>query len=145
MPRRTTPESTCLKLGARVAALRQQRGLSMKKLAVASQQSPGHLSNIERGLVNVTVGTLVRLAKALKTTPVHILSAAGDSELERFVEELSALPLKAQRKLAAKLSRTLHARPQGASAEKPGPIADVAPEVSARLDRARDDVGTTER
>jgi transcriptional regulator with XRE-family HTH domain len=89
-----------------VRDLRLQRGVSINQLADACEQSKGHLSSFERGLVNVTVGTLFKIARALETTPMHIMCAAGDSEMERRVEELHALPPRAQRKLAAKLSRT---------------------------------------
>jgi transcriptional regulator with XRE-family HTH domain len=89
-----------------VRELRHQRGISINQLADASQESKGHLSSFERGLVNVTVGTLFKLARGLETTPMHIMCAAGDSKLERSVEELHALPLRKQRKLAAKLFGT---------------------------------------
>jgi transcriptional regulator with XRE-family HTH domain len=114
MPRRKISEPTRLRLGGRLRTLREQRGLSMDQLADETQQSKGHISNIERGLVNITVGTLLRMAKALGTTPIYILCAAGDSALERRAEELHALPLEAQREVAAKLAQ------HGRSATRPG-------------------------
>jgi len=80
----------------------------MAKLADSVGLSKGHMSNFERGFVNITVGTLIRIAGALDTTAMHILCGMGDSELEKVAEELHALPWEAQRELVAKV---LRARP----------------------------------
>jgi transcriptional regulator with XRE-family HTH domain len=106
MPRRAVPEPECLKLGARVRELRREQGLSIGALAEAGELSKGHLSNIERGHVNVTVGTVVDIAKTLEVLPLHVL-CFGDSALENVIDELRAMPEKEQRKVLAKLSHTL--------------------------------------
>jgi len=126
VPRRAIPHPGALRLGTRVRDLRRQRGVSISRLADACEQSKGHLSTFERGLVNVTVGTLFKIAQALETTPMHIMCAAGDSDLERSVEELHALSSTARRKLAAKLSRTV--RPPAFDEPASGPDCPSTPE-----------------
>jgi transcriptional regulator with XRE-family HTH domain len=60
---RQTPES--VDVGERLRILREQRGLSQRALAAASDLSPNALSQIERGNVSPSVSTLNRLAAAL--------------------------------------------------------------------------------
>lgn len=125
MPRRTRPDPVCQMLGARVRELRQERGLSLNQLTVACGESQGHLSNIENGLVNVTVGTLVKIANGLGTTP-GVVMCTGNSELEKFVEEFRALPAKVQRRCFTSVSRALGAGLDGASFG-PAPVSAVQP------------------
>ena len=56
-------------VGARVQALREQRGLSMRALAELCDLSPNAISLIERGISSPNVSSLHRLAGALD---VHI-------------------------------------------------------------------------
>jgi transcriptional regulator with XRE-family HTH domain len=137
MPRREVPDPTCLKLGGRLRKVRKQRGLSISQFAEESEQSKGHVCSIEQGLVNVTVGTIVKMAKALKTTPMYLLCAVGNSDLEKAVEALHALPEETQRELAAKVAREAQ-RELGAT------LARTPPEASAVRDRSRDAVDALE-
>jgi transcriptional regulator with XRE-family HTH domain len=84
--------------------MRVERGLSLGHVADAVELSKGHLSSIERGLVNITVGTLERIARALNTTSMHVMCGLGDSPLEAVVEEVHALPWDAKRELIAKVA-----------------------------------------
>lgn len=54
-------------IGERVRALRQERGLGVRELARRVGVTASMLSQIERGGVNPSVGTLFRLAEALDT------------------------------------------------------------------------------
>ncbi|HEY2509963.1 MAG TPA: helix-turn-helix transcriptional regulator [Polyangiaceae bacterium] len=54
------------KLGARLRELRRSRGHTLATAAEASGLHDNHLGHIERGAVNVSVGTLVALAKAYR-------------------------------------------------------------------------------
>jgi transcriptional regulator with XRE-family HTH domain len=56
-------------VGARVLAMRTQRGLSLRALAELCELSPNTISLIERGATSPSVSTLQRLASALG---VHI-------------------------------------------------------------------------
>ena len=77
----TEPRSsaTSIDVGDRLRVLREQKGLSQRALAAASNLSPNALSQIERGNVSPSVSTLNQLADALgvhitaffETTPLH--------------------------------------------------------------------------
>ena len=58
----TTPEKA---IGIRLREFRLARRLSLRALAKEAQTSPGFLSQLERGQVNASVGTLRKLASAL--------------------------------------------------------------------------------
>ena len=52
-------------LGDRIRTLRTKKKLSQEKAAEVAKLSPQHLSDIEHGLTNPTVTTLVGIARAL--------------------------------------------------------------------------------
>ncbi|UQA62800.1 helix-turn-helix domain-containing protein [Polyangium aurulentum] len=86
MPRRKEPHPIAAKLGERIRALRQERGLTLGRLAVTSGVSKGNLSSIERGLVLVTIATLVRIARGLGLAPAHLITFPEDSPLDAPLE-----------------------------------------------------------
>lgn len=53
-----------LKLGKRVAAIRKEKGMNQYDLEAASGKMINTISNIERGLFDVKVTTLLEIAKA---------------------------------------------------------------------------------
>ncbi len=53
------------RLGARLAALRKLNGLTLEQLATRAETTKSYLSKLERGLSSPTIGTLLRLARAL--------------------------------------------------------------------------------
>lgn len=53
-------------VGWNLKKLRQKAELTQVELAVDAQMDPAHVSRIERGRENPTVGVLARLAAALK-------------------------------------------------------------------------------
>ena len=59
-------------LGARIKALRKQRGWSQEQLAERVGISTQYVSNIERGKENPTLDMLLRLAGALKVSPAEM-------------------------------------------------------------------------
>ena len=97
MPRRQTPHPIAAKVGARIRALRQERGLSMSKLGAASRVSKGSLSGIEAGRAVVTIATLARIARGLGVTTAHVLTFPEDSPLEALLEEVGQRPPSAPR------------------------------------------------
>ncbi|NJC73941.1 cupin domain-containing protein [Planosporangium thailandense] len=60
-----TPEES---LGARIREFRLTRRMSLRALATQAQTSPGFLSQLERGQVNASIGTLRKLAEGLGIT-----------------------------------------------------------------------------
>ncbi len=53
-------------MGARIKALREQQGLSQRKLALMIGSNQTHIWQIENGTVNVGLDLLCRLADALE-------------------------------------------------------------------------------
>lgn len=60
-------------VGERVRELRIQSGVSLRQFAAQNDFNPNVLSRIERGDHNITLETLLRLSRALDTTPVELL------------------------------------------------------------------------
>jgi transcriptional regulator with XRE-family HTH domain len=54
-------------LGKCIRSYREQAGLTQEKLAEKSDLTPKYLGEVERGLVNISVDALARIAAALKT------------------------------------------------------------------------------
>lgn len=60
-------------VGGRVRDLRVQSGVSLRQFAAQNGFDPNVISRIERGDHNITLGTLMRLSRALDTTPAELL------------------------------------------------------------------------
>ena len=58
-------KATLKKLGAKIRAARQAAGLSQAQLAEAISMDRENYAKIERASINVTVDTLVRIARGL--------------------------------------------------------------------------------
>ncbi len=63
------------RLGSYIRALRHTRGLTLVKLADATDLSHPFLSQIERGLARPSLASLRRIAVALGTSPLELLAA----------------------------------------------------------------------
>ena len=61
------------KLARRIKALREQRGLSQESLAAKAGVSRGYLARLETGRHDPTVGTVEKLAKALRIKVTDLL------------------------------------------------------------------------
>lgn len=60
-------------LGARVAAFRQLRGMSLRALATAAGVSSSFLSQLENGRTNASVASLRKIGAALGVSPAQLL------------------------------------------------------------------------
>lgn len=58
-------EAFCKALGTQVRKLREEKGISMRNLALHADMEYSQLSKIERGTINTTVSTLYALAEAM--------------------------------------------------------------------------------
>jgi transcriptional regulator with XRE-family HTH domain len=68
------PQDTSLqRFGATLRAYRQQRGLTQRALAARTGIRNRYISDIERGLHNISVGMLLRLAQALDIPAAWLL------------------------------------------------------------------------
>ncbi|RZI59970.1 MAG: XRE family transcriptional regulator [Pseudomonas sp.] len=65
-----------LALGAAIRSTRLEQGLAQEELAFRSQIERSYMSSIERGMQNVGVMTLVRLAKELEISLASLMSKA---------------------------------------------------------------------
>lgn len=74
------------KFGTLVQRLRLQRGLSQEAFAQACGLERAHVGKIERGEVNVTVATTLRLVRGLDLTLADFFSEL-DKELDNTDEE----------------------------------------------------------
>lgn len=65
-------------LGRRVAARRQELGLSRAQLASRAGMAASYIGYLEEHPANVGNGGLMRLADALATTPAVLLGSGGE-------------------------------------------------------------------
>jgi transcriptional regulator with XRE-family HTH domain len=63
---REDPDQIVLEVGRRVAELRRGGGMSQSQLAQKLGITPQSIQNIERGIQNLTLRTMVKLAAALE-------------------------------------------------------------------------------
>jgi transcriptional regulator with XRE-family HTH domain len=72
-------------LGARVRALRRERGLTLKGLGRLAGLSHPFLSQVERGLARPSVGSIERIAAALDVSVAQLWAPARRREAVRVV------------------------------------------------------------
>jgi transcriptional regulator with XRE-family HTH domain len=65
-------------LGEAITLLRAERGLSQEQLADAAHLHLTHIGGMERGTNNPSYETLLKLARALGTTPGALLTTADE-------------------------------------------------------------------
>jgi transcriptional regulator with XRE-family HTH domain len=61
------------KLGKKIRALREKHGLSQEALADLCELNRVHIGSIEHGKINLTLTTLDKVARNLKTTCAALL------------------------------------------------------------------------
>jgi transcriptional regulator with XRE-family HTH domain len=96
----TPPKDVVLskkKLGERLRALREHRGLSQGQLAAIVGAHPQSVSQVERGVRGLTVQQVVKLARALKVPTDEILGEGqhakpfGNGGSRRFIRRLQKI------------------------------------------------------
>ncbi|WP_062386134.1 helix-turn-helix domain-containing protein [Demequina iriomotensis] len=85
-------DAAAARLGARLRELRKARGLTLVQLAETTELSHPFLSQVERGLANLSLQSLRRIAVALETSPVELVAAAeaGEGAAPRRTEVVRA-------------------------------------------------------
>ncbi|WP_228373631.1 helix-turn-helix domain-containing protein [Demequina soli] len=86
----TEADEAAMRLGARMRELRKARGLTLVGLAEATGLSHPFLSQVERGLANLSLQSLRRIAVALETSPVELVAATESAAAPRRVEVVRA-------------------------------------------------------
>lgn len=71
------PAEQTRELGGRLRALRRTRGMTLVQLAEVAQLSHSFLSQVERSQATPSIGSLGRIALALGTSPIELLSPVG--------------------------------------------------------------------
>lgn len=61
------------KLGQRIRELREKKGISQEAFAHLCELNRVHMSDIERGEVNLTIATLAKIARNLNITAAALL------------------------------------------------------------------------
>ncbi|MCU0655056.1 MAG: helix-turn-helix domain-containing protein [Polyangiaceae bacterium] len=93
MPRRQTADPLAASIGQRIRALREREGMTLEGLAFKSDQiSKGHLSDVERGLVVPTVGSLQVLASCLGVDLLDLVTFPEETPRQRVVELSRHIP-----------------------------------------------------
>jgi transcriptional regulator with XRE-family HTH domain len=67
-------ENAVDRFGSNVRALRAEKGWTQEELADRSGLTAVQISRVERGVREVRLTTLVRLVKALETTPARLFN-----------------------------------------------------------------------
>lgn len=88
---RTVPDAVAARIGQRIRALRQASALTFDAFVSETGLGRGYVSELERGLVVPTVGTLARVAAALEVTVADLVT--GQSERELLFDELRDAPI----------------------------------------------------
>ncbi len=116
MPRRSIPEPIAAKVGARIRELRLERGMSLADLADAAGLSKGHMSSVERGLVLITVGTVVATARALGVPPFVLAMFPDEDPLSTVIEHIRSVEGGDTNKAAGKLRKLVFGQSTGSRA-----------------------------
>lgn len=62
------------KIGERLRAMREAKGLSMPKLSHIIEMDAGWIGRIERGTANPSAAIIIRIARALECQPGDLLN-----------------------------------------------------------------------
>lgn len=89
--RRSEPDPLAARVGARIRELRRELAFTFDAFVGETELGRGYVSELERGLVVPTIGTLARIARALDVTLADLV--VEDTDRERlFVELRGARP-----------------------------------------------------
>lgn len=94
---RAVPDPLAARIGKRIRALRTSKDFGFDAFVEETALGRGYVSELERGLVVPTVGTLARVAAALEVTIADLVT--GDTDRERLFHELRGADAKLLREL----------------------------------------------
>lgn len=93
-----TDNEFLIKFGERLRDLRQKAGLTQEKLAEMSGMDFTSISSSERGIRNITIGNVAKIAEALNVPPEALLifkkPSAKDKAIQDIVDMLMHLKTK---------------------------------------------------
>lgn len=114
---RTVPDALSFAIGARIRALREELELSFADFVVKTKLGAGYISELERGLVMPSIGTLARVAEALDVTIADLV--VGNTERERIFRDLRRAKPALLREIRALLGATTSPNPSAARGSTP--------------------------
>lgn len=79
------------KLGLRIKELRKKKQLTQEELSEASNMNGKHLSELERGLVNVTIQNLDKIAEALGVSLLSLLNVEHKKSKDDLCKEIAIM------------------------------------------------------
>jgi len=88
-----------MSLGDKVRSLRLKKGLTQSQLATLARVSPVTIHNIERGLFELKVSTLLELCRALDTPLNYFLKSKPAGLFERIPADTPSARLSAEKPL----------------------------------------------
>jgi transcriptional regulator with XRE-family HTH domain len=91
------PDPLAARVGLRIRQLRKAAEFTFDAFVEETSLGRGYLSELERGLVVPTIGTLARVARALELTIADLV--IGDTDRERLFDELRDAPSTTVREL----------------------------------------------
>jgi transcriptional regulator with XRE-family HTH domain len=104
---RHIPDPLAERIGARIRALREDAGIGFDAFIARTGLGRGYVSELERGLVVPSVGSLTCVADALEITLADLV--LGSSDRERVFDELRGQPAALLRQVRDVIRA--HARP----------------------------------
>jgi len=105
MPRRDVPEPLAQAVGQRIRHFRELRGLTLEKLAYETDQSKGHLSDVERGFSRPSLATLNRIAEHLDVLLLDLVTFPEVDARQAATDALRELPKAKLRRIARRASK----------------------------------------
>ncbi len=90
MRHRGEPDPLAARVGQRIRMLRKAAEFTFDAFVEETGVGRGYLSELERGLVVPTIGTLARVARALELTIADLV--VGESDREKLFDELREAP-----------------------------------------------------
>ena len=79
------------KLGLRIKELRKKRNLTQEELGESSEMNSKHLSEIERGIVNISVQSLAKIAESLDVPLLVLLEVEHQKSKEELEQEITKM------------------------------------------------------
>ncbi len=104
MTRRSEVDPLSAAIGARIRMFRDEAGLTLEKLAYETDQSKGHLSDIERGYSRPSIATLNRIAEHLGVLLLDLVTFPEDDARQEVTDRLRGLSDKDLRQLRRELA-----------------------------------------
>lgn len=94
------PDPLAQAVGQRIRLFRELRGLTLEKLAYETDQSKGHLSDVERGFSRPSLATLNRIAERLDVLLLDLVTFPEVDARQAATDALRGLPRPALQKIA---------------------------------------------